>query len=67
MWLDAAKLDNTPALASVGLDFHPMHGMREELDRFSLRLLSVAFLCFALAFGALHAPSGFDLGQEIEN
>ena len=44
-----------------------MHGMREELDRFSLRLLSVEFLCFALAFGALHAPSGFDLEQEIEN
>jgi hypothetical protein len=30
--------------------------------------LSFVFLCFRLAFGALRAPSSFDLGQkEIEN
>jgi len=35
---------------------------------FPFDFFSVEFLYFALAFGALHAPSGFDLGQkEIEN
>ena len=44
----------------------------EKLDRFSpdspghpfFPSLSLIFLCFTLAFGALHAPGGFDLGQK---
>lgn len=77
LWLDAAKLMLKPGHHSIGLDFHPVRGMWEKLDRFFPTLLvhrppfdffSVVFLCFTLAFGALHAPSGFDLGQkEIEN
>ena len=74
-WLRCRNIDDKPEEYPIGLDF-PFAWDTERLDQFFFRpppwppflLLSFVFLCFSFAFGALHAPSRFDLGQkEIEN